>query len=82
MRVREPQCHTTVGDEESPDEAIHLVSAIQFAGLRSVIGTMWAVPVDDEETNKITFKLYENMSDGCDRLITLEWRWRSGYRGR
>jgi CHAT domain-containing protein len=30
-------CHTTVGDEESPDEAIHLASAMQFAGFRSVI---------------------------------------------
>ena len=36
-------CHTTVGDEESPDEVIHLASAMQFAGFRSVIGTMWAV---------------------------------------
>ena len=35
-------CHTTVGDEESPDEAIHLASAMQFVGFRSVIGTMWA----------------------------------------
>ncbi|KAF8432777.1 CHAT domain-containing protein [Boletus edulis BED1] len=34
-------CHTTVGDEESPDEVIHLASAMQFAGFRSVIGTMW-----------------------------------------
>jgi len=30
-------CHTTVGDEECPDEVM------QFAGLRVVIGTMWAV---------------------------------------
>ncbi|KAN0094910.1 hypothetical protein V8E55_003197 [Tylopilus felleus] len=27
-------CHTTVGDEESPDEVIHLASAMQFAGFR------------------------------------------------
>ena len=33
-------CHTTVGDEENPDEVIHLASAMQFAGFRSVIGTM------------------------------------------
>ncbi|KAH0827382.1 hypothetical protein J3R83DRAFT_4035 [Lanmaoa asiatica] len=33
-------CHTTVGYEESPDEVIHLASAMQFAGFRSVIGTI------------------------------------------
>ena len=52
-------CHTTVGDEESPDEAIHLASAMQFVGFRSVIGTMWAV--DDGETNKITSTFYKHM---------------------
>ena len=36
-------CHTTVGDEKSPDEVIHLTLAMQFVGFRSVIGTMWAV---------------------------------------
>ncbi|KAF8436258.1 CHAT domain-containing protein [Boletus edulis BED1] len=58
-------CHTTVGDEESPDEVIHLASAMQFAGFRSVIGTMWSV--DDAETNKITSTFYKHMVDksGC-----------------
>ncbi|KAG6376587.1 hypothetical protein JVT61DRAFT_1568 [Boletus reticuloceps] len=58
-------CHTTVGDEESPDEEIHLASAMQFAGFRSVIGTMWVV--DDGETNKITSTFYKHMVDesGC-----------------
>jgi tetratricopeptide (TPR) repeat protein/CHAT domain-containing protein len=59
-------CHTTVGDEESPDEAIHLASAMQFVGFRSVIGTMWAV--DDGETNKITSTFYKHMVDGSGRL--------------
>ena len=44
-------CHTTVGDEESPDEVIHLASAMQFAGFPSVIGTMWAV--NDSVTIKV-----------------------------
>ena len=59
-------CHTTVGDEESPDEVIHLASAMQFAGFRSVIGTMWAV--DDEHTNKITSTFYKHMVDESGRL--------------
>ncbi|KAI9460424.1 TPR-like protein [Boletus coccyginus] len=59
-------CHTTVGDEESPDEAIHLASAMQFAGFRSVIGTMWAV--DDGETNEVTSTFYKHIVDESGRL--------------
>ena len=59
-------CHTTVGDEESPDEVIHLAAAMQFAGFRSVIGTMWAV--DDGHTNEITSKFYDYMVDESGRL--------------
>ena len=59
-------CHTTVGDEETPDEAIHLAAAMQFAGFRSVIGTMWAV--DDAHTNEITSRFYYYMMDECGRL--------------
>ncbi|KAI9458456.1 CHAT domain-containing protein [Boletus coccyginus] len=59
-------CHTTVGYEESPDEVIHLASAMQFAGFRSVIGTMWAV--DDGETNKITSTFYRYMVDESGQL--------------
>jgi CHAT domain-containing protein/tetratricopeptide (TPR) repeat protein len=59
-------CHTTVGDEESPDEVIYLASAMQFVGFRSVIGTMWAV--DDGQTNKITSTFYKHMVDGSGRL--------------
>ncbi|KAI9463831.1 hypothetical protein HD554DRAFT_2316040 [Boletus coccyginus] len=59
-------CHTTVGDEESPDEAIHLAAAMQFAGFRSVIGTMWAV--DDAHTNEITSRFYNYMVDERGRL--------------
>ena len=59
-------CHTTVGDKESPDEVIHLAAAMQFAGFRSVIGTMWAV--DDAHTDEITSRFYENMVDESGRL--------------
>ena len=59
-------CHTTVGDEESPDEVIHLAAAMQFLGYRSVIGTMWAV--DDGEANKIASTFYKHMVDESGRL--------------
>ena len=59
-------CHTTVGDQESPDEVIHLAAAMQFTGFRSVIGTMWAV--DDSETNKVISLFYKQMIDDSGRL--------------
>ena len=59
-------CHTTVGYEDSLDQVIHLVSAMQFIGFRSVIGTMGAV--DDGETNKIPSAFYKHITDGSGRL--------------
>ena len=59
-------CQTDVGDEESLDEVIHLASAMQFAGFRSVIGTMWAV--DDGATIKIASTFYKHMVDESGRL--------------
>ncbi|KAG2067168.1 hypothetical protein BDR04DRAFT_943077, partial [Suillus decipiens] len=36
-------CHTAVGDEETPDEVIHLAAGLQFSGFKSVTGTLWEV---------------------------------------
>ncbi|KAG8846282.1 hypothetical protein FRB96_002034 [Tulasnella sp. 330] len=36
-------CHSAAGDENTPDEAIHLAGGMQFAGFRSVVGTMWGI---------------------------------------
>ncbi|KAG1734262.1 CHAT domain-containing protein [Suillus paluster] len=59
-------CHTTVGDESSHDEAIHLAAAMQFSGFRSVIGSMWSV--DDEAARQVVTAFYDNLVDGLDRL--------------
>ena len=59
-------CHTTVGDKKSPDEVIHLASAMQFIGFRSVIGTMWAV--DDGLASEIASTFYTYMVDESGRL--------------
>ena len=59
-------CQTTVGDEESADEVMHLASAMQFAGFRSVIGTMWAVM--DVVAPMIASAFYDNMIDECGCL--------------
>src|SRR6267154_4754691 len=59
-------CHTTVGHESTPDEAIHLAAAMQFAGFRSVIGSMWSV--DDKVAGEIVSAFYDNLVDGSGRL--------------
>ncbi|KAG0691597.1 TPR-like protein [Suillus ampliporus] len=59
-------CHTTVGDESSPDEAVHLAAAMQFSGFRSVIGSMWSV--DDEVARQIVSAFYGYLVDESGRL--------------
>ncbi|KAG1841740.1 CHAT domain-containing protein [Suillus tomentosus] len=59
-------CHTTVGDEKSPDESIHLAAAMQFCGFRSVIGSMWSV--DDEVARQVVSAFYSNFIDDSKRL--------------
>ena len=36
-------CETAKGDENVPDEAMHLAASMLFTGFRSVVGTMWYV---------------------------------------
>ncbi|KAG2114100.1 hypothetical protein BD769DRAFT_1778508 [Suillus cothurnatus] len=52
-------CHTAVGDEETPDEVIHLAAGLQFSGFKSVIGTLWEV--DDSVTQHVVEAFYKNM---------------------
>ncbi|OJA07844.1 hypothetical protein AZE42_10199 [Rhizopogon vesiculosus] len=59
-------CHTTVGHASSPDEAIHLAAAMQFAGFRSVIGSTWSV--DDTVAGQVVSAFYDNMFDGSGGL--------------
>ncbi|KIK43349.1 hypothetical protein CY34DRAFT_717558 [Suillus luteus UH-Slu-Lm8-n1] len=55
-------CHTTVGDESSPDEAICLAAAMQFAGFCSVVGSMWSV--DDEVVREVVRAFYDALVSG------------------
>jgi CHAT domain-containing protein len=34
-------CETAKGDEEQPDQTVHLAAAMLFVGFRSVVATMW-----------------------------------------
>ncbi|KAG1719232.1 CHAT domain-containing protein [Suillus lakei] len=52
-------CHTAVGDEETPDEVIHLAAGLQFSGFKSVIGTLWVV--DDAFAKHVVEAFYERL---------------------
>ncbi|KAG1779878.1 CHAT domain-containing protein [Suillus placidus] len=52
-------CHTTVGDEKTPDEVIHLAAGLQFSGFKSIVGTLWEV--DDAVAKHDVKVFYENM---------------------
>ncbi|KAG0699415.1 CHAT domain-containing protein [Suillus ampliporus] len=52
-------CHTAVGDEETPDEVIHLAAGLQFSGFKSVVGTLWGV--DDAVAKYVVEAFYGNM---------------------
>jgi CHAT domain-containing protein len=52
-------CHTAVGDEETPDEVIHLAAGLQFSGFKSVVGTLWEV--DDAVAKYVVEAFYENL---------------------
>ncbi|CAE6386328.1 unnamed protein product [Rhizoctonia solani] len=56
-------CETATGDEELPDEAIHLASGMLMAGYPSVIATMW--PLSDTHAPFVANKVYgQLMKDG------------------
>ncbi|KAJ8582404.1 hypothetical protein M405DRAFT_885320 [Rhizopogon salebrosus TDB-379] len=52
-------CETAVGDFTTPDEVIHLAAALQFAGVKSVIGTFWSV--NDSTVQRLVEAFYRNL---------------------
>ncbi|KAG1858279.1 CHAT domain-containing protein [Suillus tomentosus] len=52
-------CETAVGDLSTPDEVIHLAAGLQFAGVKSVVGTLWKV--DDSTVQRLVKAFYENL---------------------
>ncbi|KAG1817667.1 CHAT domain-containing protein [Suillus subaureus] len=60
-------CHTAVGDEETPDEVIHLAAGLQFSGFKSVIGIRWVV--DDAVAKHVVEAFYENMFEDLEDSV-------------
>jgi CHAT domain-containing protein len=52
-------CHSAAGSLTMPDENLHLTSALQFAGFRSVVGTMWEM--HDSDAPRLTKDFYHAM---------------------
>ncbi|KAJ7930623.1 CHAT domain-containing protein [Mycena leptocephala] len=52
-------CETAMGDENVPDEAMHLAATMLFAGFRGVVGTMWTM--DDEDGPKVVDVFYNHI---------------------
>jgi CHAT domain-containing protein len=52
-------CHTAVGDQEMPDEVVHLAAGLQFSGFKSVVGTLWEV--NDGVARHVVEAFYTNM---------------------
>jgi CHAT domain-containing protein len=51
-------CETAVGDFATPDEVIHLAAGLQFAGVKSVVGTLWKVT--DATVQRLVEEFYKN----------------------
>ncbi|KAG1871730.1 CHAT domain-containing protein [Suillus subalutaceus] len=52
-------CETAVGVPRSPDEVIHLAAGLQFAGVKSVVGTLWKV--NDNTVQRLVKEFYTNL---------------------
>ncbi|KAG0704232.1 CHAT domain-containing protein [Suillus ampliporus] len=51
-------CETAVVDFQTPDEVIHLAAGLQFAGVKSVVGTTWKVT--DATVRHLVEAFYKN----------------------
>jgi len=55
-------CETTQVSPDLADESVHIATAFQLAGYRSVIGTLY--PVDDGAATRIAIDVYEQLTVG------------------
>jgi len=59
-------CHTTLGGVELTDEVLHLAAALQHAGSRRVIATLW--PINDARARGVARQIYATLTaDGSFR---------------
>jgi hypothetical protein len=56
-------CQTAKGDQNAPDQAMHLAASMLFCGFRSVVGTMWYVKYILSILSLLTLLVYRSMCD-------------------
>lgn len=70
-------CQTSMGDEQLPDEMVHLAAGMMATGYKSVVGTMWsirdqyAVDVADDFYKTLLSRRGESGSDGLPTVYAL-----------
>ncbi|KAG1879628.1 CHAT domain-containing protein [Suillus tomentosus] len=65
-------CETAAGVFSTPDEAIHLAAGLQFAGVSSVVGTMWKV--NDSTVQRLVEAFYKDLcGDGTMNSKRAAW---------
>lgn len=52
-------CQTATGDDQRPEEAIHLAAGTLMAGYRSVFATMWSI--GDKKGHFVADKVYSHL---------------------
>ncbi|GII82405.1 hypothetical protein Ssi03_03950 [Sphaerisporangium siamense] len=62
-------CQTATGGADLPDEGIHLASALQIAGFRHVIATLWSVY--DLPSVEVTRAVYGALAEGAAPAVAL-----------
>ena len=60
-------CHSARGDSAAYDEAIHLAAGMQFAGYKSVVGTMWSM--GDADGPVVAREFYKHVVSSKGRMI-------------
>ena len=60
-------CETAMGNQEQPDEAVHLAAGMLAAGFRDVIGTMWTIY--DDTAPVIADLVYEEVFKDGQLLV-------------
>ncbi|KAF5339265.1 hypothetical protein D9758_013310 [Tetrapyrgos nigripes] len=61
-------CQTAAGDENLPEEAVHLAAGMLAVGYPSVIATMWSI--GDKDAPIVADKVYESLLGRSDELVT------------
>ena len=56
-------CQTSTGDEDLPEEVVHIAAGMLAAGYRSVVGTMWSI--FDMHGPDLAEFFYESFLDGA-----------------